>query len=116
MSDLTPVHNNGSNTVVSHVYSSAGAKVVKSLKDVPENGTVLFRAHGTKNDILLILSGIYKIDKALVELVSETCYNDKNLKIIVKEHPIMPLKKIIFALAAGKGNSNSLSGGTHSIC
>ena len=29
MSDLTPVHNNGSNTVVSHVYSSAGAKVVK---------------------------------------------------------------------------------------
>ena len=31
--------------------SNAGAKVVKSLKDVPENGTVLFRAHGTKNDI-----------------------------------------------------------------
>lgn len=31
--------------------SKAGAKVVKSLKDVPENGTVLFRAHGTKNDI-----------------------------------------------------------------
>tara|TARA_R100000234_G_scaffold344_1_gene293 strand:- start:2234 stop:5320 length:3087 start_codon:yes stop_codon:yes gene_type:complete len=29
MSELTPVHNNGSNTVVSHVYSSAGAKVVK---------------------------------------------------------------------------------------
>ena len=49
-----------------------------------------------KNDILLILSGIYKIDKALVELVSETCNNDKNLKIIVKEHPIMPLKKFSF--------------------
>ena len=31
--------------------SYAGAKVVKSLKDVPENGTVLFRAHGTKKDI-----------------------------------------------------------------
>ena len=29
----------------------AGAKVVNSLKDVPENRTVLFRAHGTKNDI-----------------------------------------------------------------
>jgi 4-hydroxy-3-methylbut-2-enyl diphosphate reductase len=29
----------------------AGAKVVESLKDVPENGTVLFRAHGTKNDV-----------------------------------------------------------------
>ena len=37
MSDLTPVHNNGSNTVVSHIYSSAGAKVVKvQLED--ENG------------------------------------------------------------------------------
>ena len=29
----------------------AGAKVVESLEDVPENGTVLFRAHGTKNDV-----------------------------------------------------------------
>ena len=29
MVDLTPVHNNGSNTVVSHVYSTGGAKVVK---------------------------------------------------------------------------------------
>jgi 4-hydroxy-3-methylbut-2-enyl diphosphate reductase len=31
--------------------NKAGAKVVNSLKDVPDNGTVLFRAHGTKNDI-----------------------------------------------------------------
>ena len=31
--------------------NKAGAKVVNSLKDVPKNGTVLFRAHGTKNDI-----------------------------------------------------------------
>jgi 4-hydroxy-3-methylbut-2-enyl diphosphate reductase len=31
--------------------NKAGAKVVNSLKDVPGNGTVLFRAHGTKNDI-----------------------------------------------------------------
>ena len=29
MQDLTPVHNNGSNTVVSFVYSTGGAKVVK---------------------------------------------------------------------------------------
>ena len=37
MSDLTPVHNNGSNTVVSHVYSTGGAKVVKvQIED--ENG------------------------------------------------------------------------------
>jgi 4-hydroxy-3-methylbut-2-enyl diphosphate reductase len=31
--------------------NNAGAKVVQSLEDVPENGTVLFRAHGTKSDI-----------------------------------------------------------------
>lgn len=61
----------------------------KNLKSIKKNNLK------RKNDILLILSGIYKIDKALVELVSETCYNDKNLKIIVKEHPIMPLKKIL---------------------
>ena len=47
-----------------------------------------------KEGILLVLSGIYKIDKALVKLVTETCNNNHNLSIIVKEHPIMPLKKI----------------------
>tara|TARA_B100000579_G_scaffold164896_1_gene133886 strand:- start:785 stop:1627 length:843 start_codon:yes stop_codon:yes gene_type:complete len=31
--------------------STTGAKVVQSLDEVPENSTVLFRAHGTKNDI-----------------------------------------------------------------
>ena len=31
--------------------NNAGAKVVESLEDVPENGTVLFRAHGTKSNI-----------------------------------------------------------------
>ena len=30
---------------------NAGAHVVESLDQVPENSTVLFRAHGTKNDI-----------------------------------------------------------------
>ena len=48
-----------------------------------------------RDNILLILSGIYKIDKALVELVLSACLKDKNLKIKVKEHPIMPLKKIL---------------------
>ena len=31
--------------------NKAGTKVVDSLDDVPEDATVLFRAHGTKNDI-----------------------------------------------------------------
>ena len=31
--------------------NKAGTKVVNSLDDVPEDATVLFRAHGTKNDI-----------------------------------------------------------------
>ena len=48
-----------------------------------------------RDNILLILSGIYKIDKSLVELVVSACVKDKNLKVLVKEHPIMPLKKII---------------------
>ena len=29
----------------------SGAKVVNSLDEVPKDGTVLFRAHGTKNEI-----------------------------------------------------------------
>ena len=31
--------------------NNAGAKVVSTLDEIPENSTVLFRAHGTKNDI-----------------------------------------------------------------
>ena len=30
---------------------NSGAKVVNSLDEVPKDGTVLFRAHGTKNDV-----------------------------------------------------------------
>ena len=30
---------------------NSGAKVVNSLDEVPKDGTVLFRAHGTKNEI-----------------------------------------------------------------
>ena len=37
--------------------SNAGAHVVQSLDDIPEDSTVLFRAHGTKNDIWVI--GLY---------------------------------------------------------
>ena len=39
------------NEKVVHDLDSAGAKVVNSLDDIPEDSTVLFRAHGTKNDI-----------------------------------------------------------------
>ena len=39
------------NEKVVNDLDGAGAKVVNSLDDVPENSTVLFRAHGTKNDI-----------------------------------------------------------------
>ena len=39
------------NEKVVNDLSNAGAKVVDSLDDIPENSTVLFRAHGTKNDI-----------------------------------------------------------------
>tara|TARA_Y100000996_G_scaffold124916_2_gene94256 strand:+ start:3418 stop:4260 length:843 start_codon:yes stop_codon:yes gene_type:complete len=39
------------NEKVVNDLSENGAKVVESLDDVPENSTVLFRAHGTKNEI-----------------------------------------------------------------
>jgi len=39
------------NEKVINDLNEAGAKVVKSLNDIPKNSTVLFRAHGTKNDI-----------------------------------------------------------------
>jgi len=39
------------NEKVVNDLSKSGAKVVNSLNDIPENSTVLFRAHGTKNDI-----------------------------------------------------------------
>ena len=39
------------NEKVINDLNEAGAKVVNSLNDIPENSTVLFRAHGTKNDI-----------------------------------------------------------------
>ena len=39
------------NEKVINDLNDAGAKVVNSLDDIPKNSTVLFRAHGTKNDI-----------------------------------------------------------------
>ncbi len=39
------------NEQVVNDLNKAGAKVVSSLDDIPDNSTVLFRAHGTKNDI-----------------------------------------------------------------
>jgi len=41
------VHNE---SVVNNL-SDSGAKVVSTLEEIPEDSTVLFRAHGTKNDI-----------------------------------------------------------------
>lgn len=48
-----------------------------------------------KSNILLILSGIYEIDRALVKIVRDACLINKKIKVFVKDHPIMPLKKII---------------------
>ena len=39
------------NEKVVNDLNKAGAKIVDKLDDVPKDGTVLFRAHGTKNDI-----------------------------------------------------------------
>lgn len=47
-----------------------------------------------KNDIILILSGIMEIDKALIKVVTDVCLVEKKIKIYVKDHPILPLSKI----------------------
>ena len=47
-----------------------------------------------KNDIILILSGIMEIDKALIKVVTDVCLVEKKIKIYVKDHPILPLRKI----------------------
>ena len=39
------------NEKVINDLSNSGAKVVNSLDEIPEDSTVLFRAHGTKNDV-----------------------------------------------------------------
>ena len=48
-----------------------------------------------KNDIILILSGIREIDKALIKVVTDVCLIENEIKIYVKDHPILPLNKII---------------------
>ena len=47
-----------------------------------------------KNHIILILSGIIEIDKALIKVVTDVCLIENEIKIYVKDHPILPLSKI----------------------
>ena len=48
-----------------------------------------------RNQIILILSGIREIDRSLIKFVLNACLLDKKFKVYVKDHPIMPLNKII---------------------
>ena len=48
-----------------------------------------------KEKILLVLSGILQIDKALIRIVKETCNLNKKITIYLKDHPILPLDNII---------------------
>ncbi len=48
-----------------------------------------------RKKILLILSGIPQVDKALIRLVQGTCILNNKIEIYLKDHPILPLKKII---------------------
>ena len=73
--------------------NNVGAKVVKSLKDVPENGTVLFRAHGTKNEIWEEAENMsLKIKDATCPLVHKIhedvkkLYNEGRKIIVIGDH------------------------------
>ena len=48
-----------------------------------------------RKKILLVLSGILQVDKALISLVQSTCILNNKIQIHLKDHPILPLKKII---------------------
>tara|TARA_A100001011_G_scaffold166168_1_gene174880 strand:+ start:1874 stop:3526 length:1653 start_codon:yes stop_codon:yes gene_type:complete len=48
-----------------------------------------------REKILLILSGIIQIDEALIRIVKKTCDINKKITIFLKDHPILPLDKII---------------------
>ena len=48
----------------------------------------------TNIKLLLILTGIYELDKKLIEWISYILSENKDLFIVVKPHPILPLKKI----------------------
>ena len=47
-----------------------------------------------RTKILTVLCGIKKIDQELVKLVVKACSIDKNLRIIIKPHPILDLSHI----------------------
>ena len=81
------------NEKVINDLSNAGAKVVDSLDDIPENSTVLFRAHGTKNDIWEDVKDralnvkdatcplVYQIHKDVKDL-----YNEGRQIIVIGDH------------------------------
>ena len=48
-----------------------------------------------RKKILIILSGIKKIDKELINIVIKTCKLSKNIQMYVKPHPILEIEKII---------------------
>ena len=45
-------------------------------------------------NFFLILTGIYELDKKLIEWISYLLLENKDLFIVVKPHPILHLKKI----------------------
>ena len=47
--------------------NNAGAKVVAGLEDVPDNSSVLFRAHGTKQDVWS------KAESRNIDIIDGTC-------------------------------------------
>ena len=62
------------------------------FKDIKKNS---FKVSKKRKKILLVLCGIYEIDKILIDLIFKTCSENKKLIINVKAHPILNIEKII---------------------
>ena len=83
------------NEKVVSVLEEAGAKVVSSIKEIPDNSPVLFRAHGTKTDIWAEAKNKnVKIIDATCPLVHEI---HKEVKSdLLKSNLLKVLAKILF--------------------
>jgi len=85
MADLTPVLNNGSNTVVSHIYHTAGAKVVK-VQVEDENGFRSDKGNITGNQPDVKVGFPKAILSTSTTKVTQAKYGDRTTAVTLSGH------------------------------
>ena len=89
-------------TVISKIYLNMTKEFCKRqkvdlgnswrFKDMKKNS---FKVSRKRKKILLVLCGVYEIDKILIDLIYKTCLENKKLIINIKAHPILNIRKMI---------------------